>query len=67
MTIYTDQKLVRNSRKTPGGGGGGTSVMEGDRDRAAGQGMFLPVINIGTGYQIGLMWSSPLAQGIKSA
>ena len=29
--------------------------------------MILPVINIGTGYQIGLMWSSPLAQGIKSA
>ena len=23
------------------------------------------VITIGTGYQIGLMWSSPLAQGIK--
>ena len=27
--------------------------------------MILPVINIGTGYQIGLMWSSPLTQGIK--
>ena len=31
------------------GGGGGTSVIEGDRDVAAGQGMILPVINIGTG------------------
>ena len=42
-----------------GGGGGGTSVIE------AGQGMILPIMNIGTGYQIGLMWSSPLTQGIK--
>ena len=49
------------------GGGGAPSVIEGDRGRAAGQGMILPVINIGTGYQIGLMWSSPLTQGIKSA
>ena len=29
--------------------------------------MILPIMNIGTGYQIGLMWSSPLTQGIKSA
>ena len=27
--------------------------------------MILPVISIGTGYQIGLMWSSSLTQGIK--
>ena len=27
--------------------------------------MILPIMNIGTGYQIGLMWSSPLTQGIK--
>ena len=27
--------------------------------------MILPIMNIGTWYQIGLMWSSPLTQGIK--
>ena len=33
--------------------------------RAAGQGMILPVINIDTGYQIGLIWSSPLTPGYQ--
>ena len=52
--------------------------MEGDRDvpldrvcscrsSILAQGINRPnvVITIGTGYQIGLMWSSPLTQGIK--
>ena len=79
INCWLEQSPENGLYRPPGGGGGGTSVIEGDRGRAAGQGYDFAghqyrhrvsnrpnvVIAIGTGYQIGLMWSSPLAQGIK--
>ena len=89
ISWFQSNKLLLNQDKTKyilfhlrniPGGGGGTSVMEGDRDVPLDRVWFCRssilqwhrvsnrpnvVITIGTGYQIGLMWSSPLTQDIK--